>query len=91
MPNQKGTFTARPKRASDGAVNARYTKTKTAKLRMDEKPDKKKADKNTAAKKTTVKAAAKKTEKKTAQKTDAKKAPVRRAVFKEEPQKEITL
>ena len=62
------TFTARPKRTSDGAVNARYKKNKQAdaktaakgikaaeKKTTEKKPaEKKLAEKNAAAKKTTA-------------------------------------
>ena len=77
---KKETFTARPKRTSDGAVSARYKKAKQA------EPEKKtgraavkavqKTEKSTAAKKT-LKTTGRKTEK-----TTDKKAPVRRAAFK---------
>ena len=85
MATPKGTFTARPKRTSDGAVNAKYTKTKTAKL----KPENKAENKTTAT--TLKKTAAKNAEKRAAKKTEDKaleKKPVRRAVFKSEAPKE---
>jgi len=77
---KKEAFTARPKRTSDGAVNARYTKTKTAKLKPEEKTAKKSAEKSVEkgapAKKTAPRTAAKtekNTEKKTANRAAAKK------------------
>ena len=89
------TFTARPKRTSDGAVNARYTKKKTAKTETVKKATKKSEEK-TAEKKTVQRTAAKavpktaadKAVRTAAQKTAQKKAPVKRAVFKEEQEKD---
>ena len=72
---KKTAFTARPKRTSDGAVSARYTKTKTAKSGQEDAKEKKTASRTAdkAAPKA-VKPAEKKAEKKTEKKTDKKPA-----------------
>ena len=79
MAIKKGTFTARPKRTSDGAVNARYTKTKTAKLKPEDAKETKTASKRAdRAEPKTEKQTEKKTEKKAVQKAETKKPAAKR-------------
>ena len=81
---KKETFTARPKRTSDGAVNARYKKAKQAEPEKKTGRTEAKAAAKTArkpAEKKPDKLSAKTKEKKTENKQE-KKTPVRRAAFK---------
>ncbi|MBR5560133.1 MAG: hypothetical protein IKU73_01810, partial [Clostridia bacterium] len=83
MATKPQTYTARPKRASDGAVSARYRQEKPEKAAAEKKP----AARQAAEKKTTERkpAAKKPAAAQTAEKKQtAQRAPVRRVVMADE-------
>ena len=92
MAFKKETYSARPKRAADGAVNARYKKIKSGEAKKDEgvqsaksrtrQTAAKKAEELTQGKKPAARRRTAQTDKsETKEKKETKKAPVRRAVM----------